>query len=119
VKIARQELPGKPKDEGQSRQGRLKMRSYQPSLPCSDSVVLVFYPAVPAGLFSTAPSGAFVAHILCALVVPVKCLRRFCTRLFMRWLQEKSSPFRTGCQQNLSVQSISSNFQLFLLHIPL
>jgi hypothetical protein len=32
MKIARQELPGKPKDEGQSRQGRLKMGSYQPSL---------------------------------------------------------------------------------------
>ena len=42
VKVARQELPGKPKDEGQSRQGRLTMGSYQPSLP--ESVVLVFLP---------------------------------------------------------------------------
>jgi hypothetical protein len=47
VKVARQELPGKPKDEGQSRQGRLKMGSYQPSLPglcCSRVFTRQFLP---------------------------------------------------------------------------
>src|SRR5215469_1979669 len=42
VKVARQELPGKQKDEGESRQGRLIARIF--SRPCRDSVVLVFYP---------------------------------------------------------------------------
>jgi hypothetical protein len=56
LKIARQELPGVDSRTVKSRPGTAEWSGI--SRPCRDCLFLLAYPAVPAGLFSDAPTGA-------------------------------------------------------------
>ena len=78
VKVARQELPGKPKDEGQSRQGRLIARIF--SRPCRDSVVFLFLPGSSCRAIFTRASRRFPPRhgkIWAHPLLPRKCPLHF------------------------------------------
>ena len=89
------ETAGSAEGEEQSRQGRLT--HFQPSLAGLD--VFFCYPAVPAGLFSTAPAGACVGACQDLLFADSLFLRNvFCISescvfqwLFMRWVLPSST----------------------------